>query len=118
MKKLSIFSLLLAAAATLQAQTAVQPRTDQERIQQLETKLDALSRALEQERGGAASGSAAASGGGGEGLGVAASKIYGVSNGVSLGGYGEFLYQNFNRKLQDGEDVPVHDNFDTLRGVF
>jgi len=108
--------LLLAGAFALQAQTPAPP-TDSERIQQLERKVDALSRALEQERGSGPAAPAPA-GGGGDGLGPAASKIYGVSSGVSLGGYGEFLYQDFARKLQNGTDLPQHDSFDTLRGVF
>jgi len=108
--------LLLLAGAALQAQAPVPP-TDSERIQLLERKVDALSQALEQERGSGPAAPASA-GGGGDGLGVAASRIYGVSSGVSLGGYGEFLYQNFDRRLQNGADLPVHDAFDTLRGVF
>ena len=114
-----ILALLLAATASLQAQTQAPERTEAERIQLLERKVQALSEALEQERGsgpatpGAATGAAA-----GDGLGTAASRIYGVSSGVSLGGYGEFLYQNFARRVQDGADLPQHDAFDTLRGVF
>ena len=108
--------LLLAGAVALHSQTPAPP-TDSERIQQLERKVDALSQALEQERGSGPAAPAPAAGGG-DGLGTAAAKVYGVSSGVSLGGYGEFLYQNFDRRLQNGADSPQHDAFDTLRGVF
>ena len=36
------------------------------------------------------------------GLGPAASKVYGVDRGVSIGGYGEMLYQNFDSEQEDG----------------
>ena len=116
-----LFALLLAATASLQAQAPPPDRTDAERIQLLERKVEALSQALEQERGSgpATPGSTPAQAvAAGDGLGTAASRIYGVASGVSLGGYGEFLYQNFARRLQDGTDQPQHDAFDTLRGVF
>lgn len=44
------------------------------------------------------------------GFGPAASKIYQVEQGLSIGGYGEFLYENF----QGGNE----DQFDALRTVF
>jgi hypothetical protein len=44
------------------------------------------------------------------GLGPAASKVYGIEHGVSLGGYGEFLYQNV--ESDSGEDT-----IDALRAV-
>ncbi|HYC01006.1 MAG TPA: hypothetical protein VEC57_17865 [Candidatus Limnocylindrales bacterium] len=46
------------------------------------------------------------------GLGPAASKVYGVSQGLSLGGYGEF---NYREKVGDG--AGVSDEFDHLRLV-
>lgn len=116
MKSFPLTLLLVAGASALHAQ-APAPLTESERIQQLERKVDALSQALEQERGSGPATSSPAKGGG-DGLGTAASRIYGVASGVSLGGYGEFLYQNFDRRLQNGADQPQHDAFDTLRGVF
>ena len=119
MKSIALSIFCLATVAGLQAQSpAIASKSDQERLQELESKVNALSQALEQERGGAAPAAGAALAGGGEGLGTAASRIYGVANGVSLGGYGEFLYQNYATTLQDGTHQPQHDAFDTLRGVF
>ncbi|HMY12210.1 MAG TPA: hypothetical protein PKC74_11325, partial [Turneriella sp.] len=39
------------------------------------------------------------------GLGPAASKVYDVQQGVSIGGYGELLYQRYDRTNQSGVDV-------------
>jgi len=117
MKPLSLAAILLASPSGLLAQTPEPPRTEAERLKDLERKVEALSQALEQERGSSPA-APASTAGGGEGLGAAASKIYGVSNGVSLGGYGEFLYQNFAKGLQDGATQRQNDMFDTLRGVF
>jgi hypothetical protein len=51
------------------------------------------------------------------GLGPAASKIYGVDRGVSIGGYGELLYQNFDDSRDDGAASGRTDEFDLLRAV-
>ena len=51
------------------------------------------------------------------GLGPAASKVYGVSRGVSLGGYGEMLYENFNSTAEDGSPVSTRDQLDFLRAI-
>ena len=52
------------------------------------------------------------------GLGPAASKVYGVSRGVSIGGYGEMLYENFDREREDGAPSGMIDRLDFLRAVF
>jgi hypothetical protein len=51
------------------------------------------------------------------GLGPAASKVYRVGQGVSIGGYGEMLYENFAREREDGSSSDKKDQFDFLRGV-
>lgn len=51
------------------------------------------------------------------GLGPAASKVYGVSQGVSLGGYGEMLYENFAATREDGVARFVPDRLDFLRAI-
>ncbi len=116
--KPSLLALVL-AAGPLAAQTApdqAPPKTETQRIQELERKVDLLSQALEAQQTGSAA-PVADGGAGSYGLGSAASKVYGA-NGLSVGGYGEFLYQNFDKKLQDGTVDPKNDQFDTLRGVF
>ncbi len=52
-----------------------------------------------------------------QGLGPAASKVYGVERGLSFGGYGEWLYQNFDTSLDDGTPSGAIDNADNLRLV-
>ena len=51
------------------------------------------------------------------GMGPAASKVYQVQQGVSLGGYGEMLYENFAGQRQDGTPAGKTDQLDFLRAV-
>ncbi len=52
-----------------------------------------------------------------QGLGPAASKVYRVQQGVSIGGYGEMLYENFAGQRQDDEPAGLEDRLDLLRAV-
>lgn len=53
------------------------------------------------------------------GLGPAASKVYDVQQGVSIGGYGEVLYQKYAQNNQSGTDVSNSnvDQFDFVRAI-
>jgi len=51
------------------------------------------------------------------GLGAAASKVYRVDHGISFGGYGEMLYENFAGSNDAGARNATKDRFDMLRGV-
>ena len=51
------------------------------------------------------------------GLGPAASKVYKKAKGVSIGGYGELVYQNFSGSRDDGAPSGKTDELDMLRGV-
>src|SRR5262249_46361985 len=51
------------------------------------------------------------------GLGPAASKIYGRARGVSIGGYGEAIYDNVAARAQDGSPSGLQDRMDMLRFV-
>jgi hypothetical protein len=51
------------------------------------------------------------------GFGPAASKVYKVRQGVSLGGYGEFLYENMAGAREDDTPSGARDRFDALRAV-
>jgi hypothetical protein len=51
------------------------------------------------------------------GFGPAASKVYRVRRGVSVGGYGEVLYENFATQRQDGTASDKTNQFDALRAV-
>ncbi len=109
-------SLLTALALTLLATptfTQDAPKADNERrIQELERKLDILSKQLEAQTTGAMP---EAQEQGRFGLGAAASKVYESKGGLSIGGYGEFLYSNVESKVQDGSHAPNERSVDALR---
>ncbi len=52
------------------------------------------------------------------GFGPAASKVYRSASGVSIGGYGEILYQNYKSTREDGAVSGLSDQIDALRAVF
>lgn len=116
MKQLLLTATVIAlAVGPLSAQDA--PKSEADRIKDLERKVEILSRQIEAQQTGNEQ-PVAKGGEGALGMGSAASKVYSAGMGLSVGGYGEFLYQNFDKKLQDGTVSPVNDQFDTLRGVF
>ncbi len=51
------------------------------------------------------------------GFGPAASKVYKGRSGVSVGGYGEFHYENFARDRQDDAPSGLGDRIDALRAI-
>ncbi|HUP61098.1 MAG TPA: hypothetical protein VNA69_11825 [Thermoanaerobaculia bacterium] len=51
------------------------------------------------------------------GLGAAASKVYRVNQGISFGGYGEMLYENFAGTNDSDIRVSNRDQFDMLRAI-
>jgi len=77
-----------------------------QQVEELMRQLQILTQELERQQLGAAYGAAAESV---HGLGPAASKVYGLEQGVSLGGYGEMVYKN----RSSGDD-----EVDFLRAVF
>jgi hypothetical protein len=92
------------------------PVTEQ-RLRELEQKLDVLTKEIEGlrlgETGPAEKSAAPAPT---LGLGPAASKVY-EKKGVSIGGYGEILYQNFSGSLQDGTPSNLTPTIDVSRAV-
>lgn len=54
---------------------------------------------------------------GGYGFGPAASKVYRVGQGVSIGGYGELLYEGFATQREDGQPSNRADRIDFLRAI-
>jgi hypothetical protein len=84
-------------------------------IQELEKKVDALTVEIERLRIGAAAIPKAEHSIGG--LGPAASKVYGATRGVSVGGYGEMLYENFSRTKDDATPSNAVDRLDLARAV-
>lgn len=51
------------------------------------------------------------------GFGPGASKVYGTPQGVSIGGYGEMLYENFADEREDGSPVGARSQLDFLRAI-
>ena len=98
---------------------------DAEKLKELEQKIDVLTKEIESMRLGevpapaspAAPASAApASSTPTLGLGPSASKVY-ARNGISIGGYGETIYQNFSTARQDGSPSNLTPVVDVARAV-
>jgi len=85
--------------------------------EELARRIEVLARELEARRLGDASDPAPPAGAGKWGLGPAASKVYGKSSGLSIGGYGESLYQNFDADREDGAASGKTNEWDYLRAV-
>lgn len=104
---------VFAAAATLlgPAPTLAQ----EERVSELERKVEVLTQEIEAMRPGAAADTVTRARP--TWLAPAASKVYGVARGVSIGGYGEMLYENFDREREDDALARRLDRIDFLRAV-
>lgn len=87
---------------------------DAGRLAELERRLEILAGEIEKMRIGEA---AAAADESDYGLGPAASKIYRTERGLSIGGYGELLYQRFDDERDNGTASGRADEFDLLRGI-
>jgi hypothetical protein len=84
-------------------------------VQELERRIDLLASEIEKMRtGGAAEVDAAQ---GERGFGPAASKVYRIERGVSIGGYGEMLFQGFSDERQDGKAAGRTNELDFLRAI-
>lgn len=104
-----------AAFALLVTATPAQGQQDTTELARIRRQIDALTRELEALRLGQEvlpqADSAA------HGLGPAAAKVYRVRHGVSLGGYGEVLYENFATERENGTASGVRDQIDALRAI-
>jgi len=110
--KSSLSSLVLALLA---CPTFAQEAPADARMKELERKVEILSRELEAQKTGSAMPEAPSSGS--FGFAPAASKVYAAKGGLSIGGYGEFLYQSKENKLQDDTTGVGEKNLDALRLV-
>lgn len=86
-----------------------------ERLREIERRIEALARDLEQLRLGEAAEVKAEQSI--YGFGPAASKVYRVKRGLSVGGYGEMLYQRFDDDRDDGAPSGRSDTLDFQRAV-
>jgi len=93
------------------------PSADAVRLAEIERQIDILSKEIEKLKLGEAAAPAPAPSTGAYGVGPAAAKVYSAKPGVSLGGYGEALYQNFASKDQSGGPSLQDDEVTLLRAV-
>jgi len=91
------------------------PAGESPEIAELKRRLDILASEIEKMRLGEAAGDRPLAPA--HGLGPAASRVYGVPRGVSIGGYGEALYQDFAPRNENRSPSGKIDQFDFLRGV-
>ena len=105
-------ALVLPLSAPISA--SAQERSDSARLAALERQLEALTRELERQQLGAEVVDADTTA---IGLGPAASKVYRVGQGVSVGGYGEVVYHNYAAEREDDAPAGARDVIDALRGI-
>jgi uncharacterized small protein (DUF1192 family) len=86
-----------------------------ERLAELERRIDLLAAEIETSRTGGATEPEA--GKPVPGFGPAASKVYAKAHGVSIGGYGEAVYDNPSDSRQDDEPSEATDRIDLVRNV-
>jgi hypothetical protein len=84
------------------------------KIEQLEQKVDILTQEIEQIRLGEVVEPTLESA---YGLGPAASKVYHLTKGVSIAGYGEMAYQGFASEKEDGTSSGKTSQIDFVRGI-
>lgn len=105
----------VAAALLLAATRAGAQEADTTELARLRAQIDALTREIEAIRLGRDVVVQADTGV--LGFGPAASKVYKVPRGVSIGGYGELIYEDFDDTRQDGSPSGRPDQLDALRGI-
>jgi len=106
--------LSVAILSTVSSVSASAQAIDSARIAELERRLEAVTRELERLSLGLDVVQADSSI---MGLGPAASKVYQVTQGVSIGGYGEILYEGFADTREDGSPATSLDAIDALRAI-
>src|SRR5687767_4238364 len=107
---------LRAAIAGLRAEVeALRAAAPDARVAELERRIDLLAAELEKLRTAGAADAAPLTGS--KGFAPAAAKVYGIARGVSIGGYGEAVYENFASERQDDKPSGRRDQFDFLRQI-
>ncbi|MCB1037392.1 MAG: hypothetical protein KDD47_26410 [Acidobacteria bacterium] len=98
-----------------QPETPAKEETAREaHLDELERRIDLLASELEDLKIGEAAVVADQSV---HGFGPAASKVYRTEDGLSIGGYGEMLYQSFDSSRDDGSPSGATDQLDFLRAI-
>lgn len=99
----------------LAAPLFAQEKPESERLKELERKVEILSQELEAQRTGSVMPAAGEQGV--HGLAPAASKVYATKGGLSIGGYGEMVYESFDAELENGTRSPKASTVDFLRQI-
>jgi hypothetical protein len=111
------FGSLLSLPAFADEPSAKPAEEREQRLKDLEQKVDVLTREIESMRlGEPAPAAQAQTAAPTLGLGPAASKVY-EKKGVSIGGYGELLYQSFSGSHEDGSPSGLTPTVDLARAV-
>jgi uncharacterized small protein (DUF1192 family) len=86
-------------------------------LDELQKRIDALTQEIERLRIGEAAATGQPAPQPVAGFGPAASKVYALKRGVSIGGYGDMLYQGFASRRDDGTPSDATDTLDLERAV-
>ena len=113
--KLLPFLVLVAGLLTQTQPISAQVQDDSTRIAELETQIEAITRDLEELTLGTAVVNPSERGA--FGMAPAAGKVYTINQGVSIGGYGEVLYQGYAGTKQNGDASGKTAKLDAYRGI-
>ena len=113
--KLLPFLVLIAGLLTQTQPISAQAQDDSTRIAELETQIEAITRDLEELTLGTAVVNPSERGA--FGMAPAAGKVYTINQGVSIGGYGEVLYQGYAGTKENGDASGKTAKLDAYRGI-
>ena len=113
--KLLPFLVLVAGLLTQTQPISAQAQDDSTRIAELETQIEAITRDLEELTLGTAVVNPSERGA--FGMAPAAGKVYTINQGVSIGGYGEVLYQGYAGTIENGDASGKTAKLDAYRGI-
>ena len=109
------FLVLVAGLLTQTQPISAQAQDDSTRIAELETQIEAITRDLEELTLGTAVVNPSERGA--FGMAPAAGKVYTINQGVSIGGYGEVLYQGYAGTKENGDASGKTAKLDAYRGI-
>lgn len=112
------FRSLLAGLLLIASPFAAHAQTTDERLGSVEQKLDAALAEIERLKLGGSAPDTATAYGSRHGFGPAASRVYGIAGGPSIGGYGEMLFEKSDRTRENGALSNASARADLLRAVF
>ena len=113
--KLVPFLVLVAGLLTQTQPISAQVQDDSTRIAELEIQIEAITRDLEELTLGTAVVNPSERGA--FGMAPAAGKVYTINQGVSIGGYGEVLYQGYAGTKENGDASGKTAKLDAYRGI-